>query len=241
MPDVQSSVPSNASRRALLGAGLGAVAAFVANGLARPSAALADGESMQVGGIYTNAHTATALRNSANSNDVFRATSTGGGTAIRGETAFGDAAIEGHQSGSGTVVSGRLAGAGVAVFGQSNKSRAIQALGTDAADGIFTQSEHGTALLTEGLAPDATALRVDGRARFSRSGIATVGSGKSKVAVTIDPINSSTFALATLQQFRAGVYVAATELSVTNKALTVRLNTNVESATKVAYLVLEGA
>ena len=239
MPDVSTSLQSSATRRSLIGAGVGALAALVAGALGRPQAVLAEGEPMVVGGAYTDAHTETRLKNTVNDNTVFHARSTNGGYGVLGETAFGSAAVHGRQTGPGRLIVGSLGAPGIGVVGQSNGQRGMFAVGQDTADGIWAATEHGTAVYAQGPAADAFALKVEGRAAFTRSGVASVGSGKSQVIVNLDPVTADTFALATLQQYRSGVHVAATEISVANKTLTIRLNTTVGSATKVAWIALE--
>jgi len=230
---------SPSTRRTLLGGMLGALAGAALGAVGRPAAVLADGEAVKVGGVYGNSHTATELKNSANDNTVFMAVSTHGGYAVVGETAYGPAAVEGRQTGSGVIVSGTLGAGGTGVQAQSNGSEAINAVGLDQADGVLASTQHGTALIALGGAADSNALEVVGQASFSRSGVATIKSGKSQVVVDLDPVRAGTFAVATLQQYRAGVYVASAELSTAAKTLTIRLNKNVASATKVGWLAFE--
>ena len=71
------------TRRTILGAGLGALAAFVAHAVGRPAAAEADnGDVIRVGDGHS-ATNLTYLYNIANSNEVFQA-ETRTGVAIRG-------------------------------------------------------------------------------------------------------------------------------------------------------------
>jgi hypothetical protein len=74
------------SRRALLTAGLGGLAAFVAGAVGRPAPTRAtDGDAVLVGGSYT-ASTVTKLTNSTDNDTVFEAESTTSGTAVRGSS-----------------------------------------------------------------------------------------------------------------------------------------------------------
>jgi hypothetical protein len=97
----------------LLGAlgGLGAWAAGAVSGVARVKAA--DDDPILVGGEYT-ASTVTKLTNSENSNRVFEAASTGGGTAIVAES----------ELGTGLFAN---CGQGVAVFANTNGLEAVVA------------------------------------------------------------------------------------------------------------------
>jgi hypothetical protein len=87
------------SRRALLGAGVGALVATAANALGRASPVGANDENIQVGHTYTTATTETKLKNHANGNSVFIAETTdpggtglvgiGGATGVAGSSANG--------------------------------------------------------------------------------------------------------------------------------------------------------
>jgi hypothetical protein len=72
------------SRRAVLGAGLGALAATVAAAIGRPAPARAEGEAIHLGEELTTAQSLTRIRNETNDADVFYAESAGSGTAIAG-------------------------------------------------------------------------------------------------------------------------------------------------------------
>jgi len=194
------------SRRALIGAGVGAVAALVAHAVGRPDRVLAEGETMVVGGNYNDAHTATVLKNTTNNNTVFLAQSTGGGYGVLGETAFGAAAVHGRQVSGSHVVTGSLGAGGIGAAGYSDTIRGMFAVGSNTADGIWAATEQGTAVVAQGGQASSFALKAMGRAQFTRSGVATVGSGNSQVVVNLDPVGAGTFVLATLQQYRSGVH-----------------------------------
>jgi hypothetical protein len=83
----------------------------------------------------------------------------------------------------------------------------------------------------------ATALRVQGKAVFSRSGRTSVAAGKASRVVTMAGVTSSSLVLVTLRTFRTGVYVAAA-VPATGK-FTVYLNKAVTAATYFSYLVLD--
>lgn len=86
----------------------------------------------------------------------------------------------------------------------------------------------------------ALALRVSGRAAFNRSGVAVVARGTDRVTVGLVPVTPKTFVLATLQQSRPGVHVAAAVTQPSQSQAVIRLNKAVTADTRVAYLVLEG-
>jgi hypothetical protein len=82
----------------------------------------------------------------------------------------------------------------------------------------------------------ATALRVQGKAVFSRSGRTYVSAGKSSRIVTLAGVTTSSLVLVTLQTRRTGVYVAAA-VPAAGK-FTVYLNKAVTGTTYFAYMVL---
>jgi len=83
-PSSQSEEKRSSSRRALLGAGVGALAATLAAAIGRPAPVRAEGETMVVGGEYTTATSRVLLRNEVNDNGVFVAESTGAGVGVSG-------------------------------------------------------------------------------------------------------------------------------------------------------------
>lgn len=82
----------------------------------------------------------------------------------------------------------------------------------------------------------ATALRVQGKAVFSRSGRTYVAANLSYRVVTMAGVTSSSLVLITLQSRRTGVYVAAA-VPASGK-FTVYLNKAVTATTYFAYMVL---
>ncbi len=92
--------------------------------------------------------------------------------------------------------------------------------------GVYARGDGGT-----------TALRVQGKAVFSRSGRAAVSAGQSSKVVTMAGVTSSSLVLVTLRTRRSGVYVAAA-VPAAGK-FTVYLNKAVTATTYFAYLVLD--
>lgn len=82
----------------------------------------------------------------------------------------------------------------------------------------------------------ATALRVQGKAVFSRSGRSYVGANRSYRVVTMAGVTSASLVLVTLQTRRTGVYVAAA-VPAAGK-FTVYLNKAVTATTYFAYMIL---
>jgi hypothetical protein len=75
------------TRRALLAATVGSLAAVVAQALGRPIPARAEGETVKVGGEYWNATSRTYIRNQTNHDQVFVAHSTRQGVGVTGLSA----------------------------------------------------------------------------------------------------------------------------------------------------------
>lgn len=103
------------SRRALLGAAFGGLAALAAQAL-RPMGAAADGESVRVGGKYRQAASPTLLENGRNDRPVFIARSRGSGRALHGQSTHG-VGVHGYatdgvgvRAGSGSGVALRVDG-----------------------------------------------------------------------------------------------------------------------------------
>jgi len=97
---------------------------------------------------------------------------------------------------------------------------------TTASDGIgvYAASDEATAL----------ALRVEGRAEFTRSGRATVSAGAKKKTVTLAGCTTSTIVFAVLNSNRAGRYVRAVVAGT--GSFVIYLNADVSSSTLVAWI-----
>jgi hypothetical protein len=169
--------------------------------------------------------------------------------AVRAKATAADGAAVYATNDAATTV-GMLAGAEAGAAGQS---------GDPIRPGIMaiTSHAHGRALVALNMAtatiatlaagagvmasagPEAHALEVHGRAAFGASGVATVAAGKSSVVVATGLVTPESYALATLQQSRKGVYVAAAVPNPAAHKVTVYLNRNVSAATKVAWFVAE--
>jgi hypothetical protein len=127
--------------------------------------------------------------------------------------------VYGQNDGTGFGVAGRAAG-GVGILGDS-------ANGT----GVWANSQN------------ATALKVAGKAQFSRRGVATVAGSsaapKNSVRVSL-PITAKSMMTATLQKFVAGVYVVAAVPNVSGGYFTIYLNKAVTTSVgPVAWIVIE--
>ncbi len=83
------------------------------------------------------------------------------------------------------------------------------------------------------------ALRVAGKASFSRSGILTVAAGSTSAMKTGVPLSSASLVLATIQGNVIGVYVQGVTLFIgTSGSFTIHLNKAVPASTKVAWFAV---
>ena len=82
-------------------------------------------------------------------------------------------------------------------------------------------------------------LYVSGKAKFTRSGTWLLATNKSSVAITGLTIGPNSFALATLQTNRPGIYVQAVVPSEAHSRITIYLNKKVPGPTKIAWIVFD--
>jgi hypothetical protein len=280
------------SRRTILAAAIGGVAALGAHALGRPATALAtDGQPIIQGQTNTGTlGTVVAVANATALQGVTDAP-TGNNYGVRGRskstTGAGvvgqDTAVIGTNYGVRGLVSSTTAigvrgegpfhgvegiatadDVGIGVKGQSLRGAAV--LGTiggsfeyfgktgihgdsDSGYGVTGRSLHGTAVqgrTDDGVAVHASAgldaaiaLKVDGQARFSRSGKATVLAGHTTVVVSPVHVTSSSFVVATIQGAGAsGIYVRNVSVSVANSRFTIRLSKAPSVNTIVGWFLL---
>ena len=143
--------------------------------------------------------------------------SVGGTAGVHGE---GTEGVQGASTSlAGVGVHGSAGGSGTGVWGE--------ALGTTA-----------VGVKANGLVGGSTALQVNGKAVFSRSGILTVPMGSDQATQTGVDLTSASLVLATMQDDRAGNFVRAAVPSVSTSSFTVLLNKKVTSPTKVGWMVV---
>lgn len=225
------------SRRAILAAAAGAAAIGVASALERPSPVRAATDGDVVLGQTNAATTTTEITSDADLVDVFAARSTTGGSGLVGEShqgtgvlGIGAHGVEGSSdtgmgvlgvSETGTGVLGHITLSGSGVRGHSFSAGGV---------GVFASAEAGTA------------LKVSGKATFSRSGRASVRAGRSYVDVDLRAkggLAGTPLAFANLLAYRVGVHVAAVRVNTPAVGmLRIQLNKAVASSTNVAWLVL---
>ncbi len=105
--------------------------------------------------------------------------------------------------------------------------------------GLSGSATTGTAVVASA-EPAGMALRVSGRATFSRSGRVTVRAGRRSATVTQIGLQARSMVFATLQQYRSGVHIAAAVPTPGPPGrIVIYLNRAVGSDTRVAWFVLD--
>jgi hypothetical protein len=171
-----------------------------------------------------------------------------GGIGVRASAEAADPASRGVLATTlaGTAVHGWV-GAGLpvaptaktAIFGQCDTDATAHGVTghSSVGTGVRGRSTTGVGLLGE--ATYGTALKVAGRAVFSRSGKAIVLSGTSSVVVSGVTLVTASIVLATIQVAApAGVYVRYVTLSPANSTFTIKLSKAVAADTKVGWFIV---
>jgi hypothetical protein len=150
-------------------------------------------------------------------------------------------------------VAGTNNGGGNGVYGHANNSAASGVYGQNdgtgygvagralIGTGILGDSANGTGVWAN--SQNATALKVSGKAQFSRSGVATVAGTSTtpskSVRVTL-PITAKSMMTATLQKYVPGVFVVAAVPNVTGGYFTIYLNKSVTTSVgPISWMVVE--
>jgi hypothetical protein len=239
-------------RRALLAAGAAGVAAAAAQAVAPGRVLAADGWEMKIGETNLGNHT-TVLK-------------TSGAHGFHSECDVGDGLRGLSDGASNSGVYGRSSHAdGFGVYGRNSATGAFGYLGGDKATGVYGSIEGSDAWGALGGSGDhsgmsdspgvyafgrlgkATAMVVDGQAKFLTAGRMTIPAGKSAATVSSViwgggplPLEllPNCLVLATLQTNKAGLYVQSAVPNISKGTITVYLNKKVTAATKVAWFVL---
>lgn len=239
---MESNTGQRMGRRAVLGAAVGGAAAAAATALAAPAAVLGDnGGSLILG--QDNTATAQTSLFSTGAHAFYAQTNAGDG--LRGWTdGAGSSGVFGYASNVASFgVYGKNGGRGVAALGTYDAAlwASNQGYGAPLAMKIEGNATLlGLTSLTQGTA--AAALKVNGKAVFSRSGKAVVAIGRSSVDVDLRSkggLAGTPLCFANLTSFRSGVHVAAVRPNypIAGK-LRIYLNRSVTSAIAVAWVVM---
>jgi hypothetical protein len=240
------------SRRAILAAAGGGLAALAAGALAGASPVqAANGDAVTVGGIFTGT-VPTIITNTTNGKNVFEADSTSGPCLVGvSSSSFG---VYG-QSDSATGVVGQSIGVGTGVFGYSSLINTPTAPGDtgvyglgdhdSAAKGVWGKSPAGQGVRGEAttgigvyaLAPlTGVALLATGKVSFSRSGRATMAAGTSSKTISLAGVSTGSLIFAVIGSNQSGRWVRA--VVPASGSFTIYLNTTVLSSTYVSWFVL---
>lgn len=106
------------------------------------------------------------------------------------------------------------------------------------APGVIGDSDTATVpgVLARGSSATGLALQVTGKVTFSRSGRATILTGRSSIKITLAGVTSASRVFAVLHTNRSGRYVRA--VVPTTGSFTIYLNTTVPGSTHVAWFVI---
>jgi len=161
------------------------------------------------------------------------------GRATSGTGVLGEGTIGVSATGSVTGVRGVSNGAGDGVDGVASNSccSAVYGQNTGTGNGVAGKSDNGTGVLAS--STGGIALKVDGKAQFSRSGKAVVVSGQSSIVVSNVSLTSKSIVLATPQKNVAGVFVQGAVPSVSAHTVTISLNNTVGASYPIGWMVVE--
>jgi hypothetical protein len=182
------------------------------------------GTSLKGAGVFGWSVSAPANFDLTNTNltGVFGSSPAGDGITTTGTGVWGDSDDTGVLGSGDTGVAG--SGASVGVYGYG--AYGVVGESTSATAGVLAVARSATDL----------ALEVQGKVKFSRSGRATIGKGKSSIAVTLAGTSSGSRVFAVLHTNRTGRWVQS--VVPTTGKFTIYLNGTVSSSTYVAWFVL---
>jgi hypothetical protein len=222
MGEIDRSASGSTTRRGVLAAAaVGAAAVVVASGATAQPARAADGDPLVLG-VTNEATNTTRLETKETS--LYAVSSTDGASLV-GESQSSDG--YGLQ-GTSPYIGVNAVGGEIGVYTVSDYGTGVRALTYD-----------GTAVEASTAVPQGYALRVQGAVAFSRSGRATVRAGTDRVTVSAADVRPGTSILATLQQYRPGVSLAAAVPDPAANTVLLVLTKRVANDTVVAWLALD--
>jgi hypothetical protein len=233
-----------------LAAAAGVAAATAATALDRPATVLAGVDGDVVLGAPNTATTTTSIQITANASDVFAASGISENAVILGTNGDVGSGVKGvATTGSGVL---GVAPNGIGVEGSTQDGVAIMGV-SENGTGVFGHitlsgdAVHGHSFANAGVGVRASAeagvaLVVDGKARFSRSGRATIPTGANHVDVDLranDGLAGLPMAFANLYTHRPGIHVEAVRPNQPSAGrMRIYLNRAVPGPTLVVWLVL---
>jgi hypothetical protein len=221
MDEIDRGVSGSTTRRGVLAAAVGAAAAVVASGAMTQPALAADGDALILG-VTNEATNTTRLETKE--------------TSLYAVSSTDDASLVGvSRSSDGYGLRGSSPYIGVNAVGGEIGVYTVSDYGT----GMRALTYNGTAVEASTAVPQGYALRVEGAVAFSRSGRATVRAGTDRVTVSAADVRPGTSILASLQQYRPGISVAAAVPDSAANTVLLVLTKRVNSDTVVAWLALD--
>ena len=135
----------------------------------------------------------------------------------------------------GTAILG-LSDPGASLETPARANTAVHGYATIDATAVGVRGETSVGTGVHAVATTGVALKVTGKAQFSRSGRATVAAGHTSVLVKLAGVTTSSYVIATPQAKRAGVFVQA--VVPAGGSFTIHLSRAPLVATTVGYLVI---
>jgi hypothetical protein len=239
-----SDLPSPQTRRAVLGAALGAGAAAIAGTLAAPATVLgADGNPVLLGAL-NEATTFTRVKNTAGGPALIGYTSDDGRYGVLGA---GQQGVYGQANAADQTGVTGASGDGVGVQGSSINGTGVQAY-AQTATALRATTQSGTAVVATadtGTAVSATvqatgfALSTRGRIKVERvSGVKSIAAGRR--SVTIKPgvnVTSGSFVLLT-PKANIGSRALWYTTDTANDRITIHMSSSRSRSTPIAWLML---
>jgi hypothetical protein len=185
-------------------------------------------------GVVATALNGSGVRATGGSYGVYGTTTTGTGvygttstgTGVYGSTGTGTGVVGVNFGATGIGVNGKTFGSGSAVYGESINNGVA----------VFGKSTNGTAL--RGDSPNGTALQVNGKAKFSRSGVLTLAASASSITKTGVPLTAASYVLATLQTNTLGLFIQGAVPNPAGSSITIYFSKAAPIGTRVAWFVV---
>jgi hypothetical protein len=161
---------------------------------------------------------------------------TKGAQGVYGQSTRGDGVLGVSFNGTGVTGTCRVVGtSGVFGLDQTPKAGSHGVIGQSPhGDGVFGNSPNGVGVHAE--STHGIALKVQGKTKFSTSGVVSVASGQRTMTVSVPGLTTSDLVLATIQRPEGGVFIEAAQPGA--DAFTITLSKNPSSPMPIAWLVL---